>query len=142
MARKISKKGLKKKACAEFSRYIRLKYADNNGNNHCVTCGVVKHYKEMQAGHFVDGRNSTVLFDEMLVHPQCFHCNSKHMGCLSGNKLKYTAFMMDKYKLTIEQVVELDNLKFKVKKMTDADYEEVYQKYKSLAKGLEDVKGT
>ena len=83
----------KNKAWSLVSRYVRRLNADYNGYVTCVTCGVKKHWKEMHAGHFVDGRNNTVLFDERLIHPQCFHCNSKHPGCLTGNKIQYVLYM-------------------------------------------------
>lgn len=122
----------KKKAWAVFSQYIRRKYADTFGMVKCVTCGIVKHYKEMHAGHYIDGRNNTILYDEMLVHPQCFHCNSKHMGCLAGNKVAYTVFMIEKYGLTIQGVKALDNLKHNSKPMKAYEHQEIYKKYSEL----------
>src|SRR3990167_9020671 len=72
-----NKKRAKDRAWAAFSRYIRMKYANKSGMVECITCHTFKHWKEMQAGHFVDGRNNTVLFDERLVHPQCLTKESK-----------------------------------------------------------------
>jgi len=43
----------KKEADKVFSRYIRRKYADKNGNVSCITCGVTKHWKEMDCGHYI-----------------------------------------------------------------------------------------
>lgn len=120
-----------------FSRYIRRLHADAQGNCQCVTCGVVKHWKQLHAGHYVDGRNNTVLFDDKLVHPQCFHCNSKRPGCLAGNKIKYTVFMIERYGLSASDCDDLDNLKFKTKKMTEADYQEIIAKYQDALTGLD-----
>ena len=75
----------KKETWKLFSLYIRLKYADDNGYVSCCTCGIKKHYKEMQAGHFIAGRNNSILFEEKCVHPQCGRCNVyKH-----GNTVEY-----------------------------------------------------
>jgi len=96
----------------------------------CVTCGVIKNWKELQCGHFVDGRNNSVLYDERLCFPQCFKCNMKGMGCLAGNKIRFFLFMKSKG-YTDEQLKEFDNLKHQIKKMSWKDYQDVYNKYKS-----------
>ena len=84
---------LKKKCWKIFSEYIRRKYANKRGYAVCVTCGVKKHWKELQAGHFIDGRTNAILFNEECVHPQCVKCNIY----LSGNKVEYFRFMQKKY---------------------------------------------
>ena len=88
---------LKDDAWALFSKIIRLRGSDENGFNTCVTCGVRKHWKKLQAGHFIDGRRGAVLFDPNGVWPQCFKCNFKSHGCLAGNKVKYTLWMQAKF---------------------------------------------
>lgn len=123
----------KEKTWDLFSKYIRRFYADENGMEACCTCGVVKHWKEMQAGHFVDSRNNSVLFNELLVHPQCVGCNLYK----NGNKIRYTLFMKRKYGLTDEQIEELDNLKFATKKI---DIDEIFEEYKDKLVGL-DIRG-
>lgn len=86
-------KRLKDTLWAWFSRYRRLLFSDKDGFVRCVTCGDRKFWKEMQAGHYIDGRTNAVLFVEELVHPQCYVCNCmKH-----GNKSEYAAFMYKKY---------------------------------------------
>ncbi len=126
----------KKKAWEVFSQYIRRKYADVNGNCQCVTCNIIKPYKELHAGHFIDGRNNTVLYDERLVHPQCFHCNSKLPGCLGGNKVAYTLFMAKKYCLSMDQIAELQSLYFTSKPMKAYEHMEVFTKYTKLLEAL------
>ena len=64
----------KKKAWSAFSIYIRKKYS-NDEIVSCYTCGKVNHWKSMQAGHAIGGRNNAVLFNEDLVRPQCVGCN-------------------------------------------------------------------
>ena len=53
---------LKKKLWTLFSKYIRLRDSDYRGICSCCTCGIKKHYKEMQAGHFLPGRRNSILF--------------------------------------------------------------------------------
>ena len=62
-----------------MSKAVRLKGADSNGFNSCYTCGVVKHYKELQAGHYKHGRLD---FDFRNLKPQCVKCNHFHSGRL------------------------------------------------------------
>lgn len=84
---------LKNETARALQLAVRMESADGNGNCRCVTCGVVKHYKQMQGGHFVGGRTNAILFDERNVHPQCVQCNH-HLG---GNQVAYMQFMLAKY---------------------------------------------
>lgn len=76
-----------------FSLYIRQSSADEYGNCECVSCGVVKPWKEMQAGHYVSRGEKNTRFDEENVHVQCAGCNIFR----KGNYPKYTEFMLKKY---------------------------------------------
>jgi hypothetical protein len=84
------KQNVKKNSWKLFSRYIRLKDADDNGFVKCVTCGTVKHYKEMHAGHYLHNKCD---YDERNVHPQCIKCN--HF--LHGNGIEYHKYMLKTY---------------------------------------------
>jgi len=91
---------VKKRAWKVFSEMIRRTRADDDGMAYCVTCkqefpdkAKKVHWKELQAGHFIDGKGNAILFDELGVHPQCYSCN-----CMkSGNKIEYFRFMQEKY---------------------------------------------
>lgn len=120
----------KKKAWAVFSQYIRQKYAREDGQCQCVTCNKWDHWTHLQAGHFIDGRNNTVLYDERLVHPQCFNCNMKLEGCKAGNKVVYSIFMMKKYNLTVKDLEDMQNLYFSSKQMKAQDHLEIFEAYK------------
>lgn len=66
---------LKRKADSLFSTYIRLRDADKDGKATCITCGVKKYWKDMQAGHFVKRSVSQLRYDEENVNAQCMQCN-------------------------------------------------------------------
>lgn len=66
-----------------FSQYIRLKYADKNGNVKCFTCDTEKNWKEMQNGHFIPRANMFIRFDERQCRPQCEICNCHKHGNIS-----------------------------------------------------------
>lgn len=125
--------GYKKKVWKVFSQYIRKKDADKNGYAICVTCGRNKYWKELQAGHFIPGRHNAILFDERLVHPQCYHCNI----LLSGNSRNYDAFMRKRY--GDKKVAEFDKLgKYQgnVKQFTVKELNKLYVYYSNKLERL------
>ena len=119
---------LKKEAWILLSKYIRLKYADKDGYVSCVTCpppGTRKHWKEMQAGHFVPrGRGNACYLLEENIHPQCHRCNIN----LSGNPSAYAKYIKDMY--GSEKIDELEMLGRTTKKFTTKELEEIIQDLK------------
>lgn len=71
---------LKKKLDKVFSKYIRQKYADKNGMVKCYTCSTVKHWKEIQNGHWIPRNNLATRFSEDNCRPQCVACNLFQKG--------------------------------------------------------------
>ena len=113
----------KKKLWKMVSEFVRRLWADRNGNCRCVTCKVLRHWKEMQAGHFIDGRNNAVLWDLRGIHPQCMSCNIfKH-----GNKVEYFRFMQEEY--GDEIIEELRSNSKKAVKITIPEYIEMIKTY-------------
>lgn len=58
-----------------FSKYIRLRDTDEDGIGRCCTCGRIKPFYHLDAGHFVSRDKKNTRFDERNVHAQCHHCN-------------------------------------------------------------------
>lgn len=129
--KRLTKKVTKKNVWIIFSQYIRLKYADANGNDTCYTCGVKKPWREMQTGHAIGGRTNSILFDEEIVRPQCVRCNI----FLGGN---YTEFVT---KLIKEKGMKWWDKKLldskTVKKFNKSDLQNLYEHYKSEIEKLE-----
>lgn len=126
MPRKISTKGLKKKAWDTISRWVRLSYSDENGMVKCVTCPEKSekiHWKKSQGGHFVNGRGNSILFEEKNIHPQCYACNV----ILRGNWSEYYAFMKKTYGQ--REINRLLALKKKIVQFTHDDYQKLIDKY-------------
>ena len=88
---------LKKEAWDAFSKFIRLRDClvtqGSTEFGSCITCGRVYHFKELQAGHFVDSRTKPVLFNEDIVYAQCYGCNIPK----KGNKDAYTPKMVEMF---------------------------------------------
>jgi len=116
----------KKKAWTEFSIWVRKITSTPDGIQECITCGVYKHWKQLQAGHFIPGRHSLILFDERGVHPQCYHCN---VG-LKGNPRKYDAYMRLEYGTVV--IRDLERLDMVNKQFTIPELQEIFEKYQLL----------
>lgn len=120
----------KKAAWTAFSLYVRLRDSDWRGDCTCVTCGKTQNYRKQQAGHFVQGRHNSVLFDPRNCHVQCPGCNLFK----NGNLYLYGKFMEKKYgQEVIDELFELDK---QSKKYTEQDFRDIETKYKELCKAL------
>jgi hypothetical protein len=107
--------------CATLlQKLVRLKASDHNGYCQCVSCGVTKHWKEMQGGHFIPRGNSTTKLMEENIHPQCMGCNAFGMKYGDAEK-QYTLWMIDHYGRDF--VDELLATKGKTHKWVRADVE-------------------
>jgi len=124
--KKKSKRLLKKTAWDLLSKIIRLKYSDSDGYCSCVTCGVTRHWSELQAGHFIPkAQGNSVYFLEENIHPQCVSCNI-FMG---GNLTNYTLFMIDTYgRDEVERLSEIKNERIK---FTEHDYDQMIIDFKN-----------
>ena len=79
----MKRKGIqsyKKKLDKIFSVFIRMREADKNGMTKCYTCGVPKHWKELQCGHFCPRQYLSLRYDETNCHVQCYACNMLYNG--------------------------------------------------------------
>ncbi len=77
-----------------FSLYVRLRDSDGNGDCRCITCGRSKHYKNMDAGHYVPRAYMECKYDEKNVHAQCAYCNRNQRG---GMEIMYGAVIEERY---------------------------------------------
>ena len=123
-AKNIGLRKAKARAWNQFSLYIRRRDGFK-----CVTCG--RTYPEnqrggIQGGHFVAGRHNSILFDERNCHAQCYGCNVMKRGAPT----QYWLFMEQKYgRAVIDELIFLDS---QTKQMKEADFQEIYEKYKKL----------
>jgi hypothetical protein len=63
-----------------FSKYIRLRDADEFGMCKCITCGTRKKWNEMDQGHFQTRKHLSVKYHEKNSNAQCRKCNSFEGG--------------------------------------------------------------
>ena len=101
---------LKKDTWEIFSRYIRTRGClQSTGTLHlgvCITCGRTYDFKKLQAGHFIDGRTNSILFDQDGVHCQCHGCNMFK----NGAKLEYREWMVKNLGIaTVDRLMALSH---------------------------------
>lgn len=68
-----------------FSQAIRLRATDEFGYGECFTCGSRKHWKEVDAGHFMSRAKMRTRWHEDNVQFQCKRCN----GFRGGEQYKF-----------------------------------------------------
>jgi hypothetical protein len=125
----------KKTADTWFSKYIRLRDSDYNGRCKCVTCGKVKDWQSMDAGHFQSRRYMSTRYDEHNCHAQCQECN--HWN--SGEQYKHGLVIDDLYgKGTAD---ELERKARSLHKMSKVEVMELAREYKAMAEELAEAKG-
>lgn len=134
--KKTSVSSAKNAAWKEFSRYIRLrdciKTTGDTDAGICITCGKLIPYGNSQAGHFIAGRTNGVLFNEDIVHLQCYGCNV----CNHGEQLEYY-YAMQKLGYTEEEIIKMRQLRYKTQKYTAEDYKEIAELYKKKTATLQ-----
>jgi hypothetical protein len=141
MAKKRSFKYQKRKTWEAFSFYIRTRdcLITTGGTDAgvCVTCGKIFQFNELQAGHFIPGRRSGILFDERCVHAQCQRCN----GFKGGNIAEYRSFMIRNYdKKIIDELWENARKTIQFKQFELKRMETYYQETaKALAEGRQPI---
>lgn len=130
---KKTSKALKKEAWKAFSIYIRtrdcLRFSGDPGLGKCVTCQRAYNFKQLQAGHFIQGRMNSVLFDERLVYSQCVGCNGNPPMGKGGNYVEYYVFMLEEWGQI--KIDEFRALKYKSVKYKDFDYIRIKEEYEA-----------
>lgn len=76
-----------------FSREFRQVKANSFGYCVCFTCPDVKHWKEMDTGHFIDRRHSATKWYLLNLEVQCKKCNRY----LDGNLAAYSRQLINKH---------------------------------------------
>lgn len=118
-----TQRSLIKKLDRLFSVSVRTRGMDKDGLNTCVTCGARKHWKEMDAGHYVPRNYMSLRFDERNVWPQCRKCNR----FIKGNMVEYAVFMEATYGIGIIQ--QLNKEKRVMKQWKVSELEELIKLY-------------
>jgi len=127
-----SSKVLRQECLKAIQRLCRLAAADDDGNCACVSCGCVKHYSQLQGGHWLaKGSSSFWALRIENVHPQCASCNMWGMRYGSAAQ-QYTLWMEDMYgRDFVEEMIATKSNPIKLYK---ADYEEMLEEFNEQIK--------
>ena len=135
-AKKKSLRALKKRAWELLSKAIRLERREGKDLLvWCVSCQRKMPWKQIQAGHFIDGRFNSILFDELGIHPQCGLCNVVH----NGRKEEYFIYMETTFGR--EAIDELRVQRNKQVNFTSEQLEQMIAGYKQRIKNEIDRRG-
>lgn len=139
--KKTPRQKAKEAAWNSFSKFIRtrdcLRFSGDPDLGRCVTCSRAYPFKQLQAGHFIQGRGSAVLFDERLVYSQCFSCNGNPPYGKGGNYVEYFLFMLSEG-YTTEELEEFNNLKHSSVQYKEHDFTRIKEEYDLKTKKLLD----
>ena len=121
---------LDKKLWKIFSEYIRKRDRIQDDACKCISCGAIKHWKEMHAGHFIGRRHLGTKYDEKNVHAQCCSCNTYG----EGEQYNYGLNLIKKYSPGV--IFELEVKKKLNPKKDWTWYVEMIEVYKDKLKGM------
>jgi hypothetical protein len=116
-----------------FSEFIRLRDADDEGFCKCITCGLRRHWKQMDCGHGIGRQHWGTRYDERNNAAQCKKCN----GFEGGRREVYKVEVDKRYGAGTWDLLELKSKKgkrlsdFEIKVLTD-HYKKEVEKLKTL----------
>ena len=129
MPKKKTLKYWKNKIDKPFHEYIRRRDADNNtGYCNCISCGKKVHFTETDAGHFIGRQHLITRYDERNVHAQCRKCNRFEYGRQYEYSISLGSDLAD----------ELLQKSRGVLKLTDPEWLEIFETYKTKLQELKD----
>ena len=83
----------KKTADMWFSRYIRLRDADDNGWCRCISCQKPYRWDNIHNGHYIKREKMATRYHEKNCNAQCLKCNKYK----NGNEAQYAYHLNLKY---------------------------------------------
>ena len=130
MAKKKTLKYWKNKIDKPFHEYIRRRDADNNtGYCNCISCDKKVHFTETDAGHFISRQHLITRYDERNVHAQCRKCNRFEYGRQYEYSLALGSELSD----------ELLQKSRSILKMSDQEWQELYELFKNKLEELKKI---
>jgi len=124
-----------KKVDTVFSQYIRLRAVDETGTGQCFTCGAMRHWSEVDAGHFMSRACMSTRWDERNVQYQCKRCN----GFRSGEQYLFSQNLDRVYGEGTAEGLHIASKQ--TYKYTRDELESLYHHYKRLVDELRSTKG-
>ena len=118
-----------------FSKYIRLRDANDLGRCKCITCSKPVKWKECDAGHFQSRRYLLTRYDEHNCAAQCVACNQWNAG------EQYTFGKMIDLRYGKGTADALEQKARGYQKLSKQDVMELAREFKAMAEELAEQKG-
>lgn len=115
--KKTTLAALKRKCDKVFSEHIRQMDADRYGETACITCGIRRHWRELQCGHFISRVYLSTRYSLENCHVQCGACNVLRRG----NMAEYASYIQRAYGYGVIESLLAE--KRKTVRFSRADYE-------------------
>ena len=128
MKKKKSLSKLKEEAWSLFSARLKQRYADDDGNVRCFTCGAIMKLNttNCQGGHYLSrGGYPGLTFHPDNSRPQCYRCNVH----LKGNTVEFRIRLIEE--IGLERVEALEAQRHNQVKLTRSDYEKMIEELKN-----------
>ena len=123
-----------------FSKFIRARDADWRGNCRCISCGIIKNWKDgIDAGHYIaQGSDYALKFNEINVNAQCsYYCNKMK----SGNLILYRIGLVGKVgEKKVKELEQSHFFKTTRKKLNQTELNLMYNYYKEKFEKLKKEK--
>lgn len=128
--KKISRQDLIKEVDNVFSRFIRLRDANEKWIVTCPLCWAKMPRKQSQNMHFISRWNMKYRFNEKNCHAWCMRCNVY----LNWNYIAYTRYMQRKYWISFVDRMIADKCAYKI---STPDLVDMFHYYSNKANLLE-----
>ncbi len=124
----------KEKACKAFQRWVVMRDCDAYQKGGmcapCVSCNRIKHYNDLQGGHFKAGRGNAILFEETNCHAQCRHCNGHLRYGLTFEEVEHNYREAMLKKIGVKEVMRIERLKGTTRKYKTEEFTEIFELYR------------
>ena len=128
--KKKTQKYWKTKIDKVFHEYVRRRDADNDsGYCKCISCNKPIHFTESDSGHFISRAKMATRYDEQNVHAQCRKCNRFEYGRQFEYSLKIGTELAEELLIKSRQIY----------KMSDAEWLEVFEKFRDKLKAIKEL---
>lgn len=118
-----------------FARYIRLRDIMPNGYGRCISCGRIKHFGDLDCGHFYGRTHMGTRYDEDNCNAECRGCNRFS----SDHLINYQTNLIRKIGMGRFELLGVKSRQ--AKKWTDFELEALIRHYQREVRRLSAEKG-
>lgn len=118
-----------------FSIFIRLRDSDEMGYCKCVTCGNIRHWKNLDCGHWIKRQHVGTRYNEKNCAAQCKGCNAFEQG----RSIEHEQFIIKTYGIDTRNLLKSGERSYCKYSKLELHY--LANEYKSKAMEMAKIKG-